>query len=612
LVDDFPPIALCAAKSAAFLFTIKISNDTLGKIFMKRHLFALFMLVLVLGFMPVHAQETEPIPWPPDPAQIFAPGVEIINVEVITPEPHRTASAPQYPWDNELRTITTSALPEAIPYAYPDEVREISGGIDRVSLTQWLVNVLENVENSPDSFHWVWMFNPITGEFVRYEALCGQEEIYSNNILEDRWLFYIDPDTERLHLCEIATGLLSDPLPEGMYPINYLRNLEPILSPDSNWVVAIVGGEPGLRGETYAFSYEVATEELRLLGDFYSYDTINFGEWFDTQFTIHTSDMPEYSTRTIYIADVSQSNSLDFAVSRFRYWPEYFDDPPRYEFISGIEGAGSLPINCSWIIYDISTRTYIRRPLGMLCQPDLGRLQGTAYYREVLDINSATATLVRYNALTREREDLKEGEIELIVDISTNIQLATLVLDDSGRIDNRPFEPTYNWGAGTMSPTSLACVDLSTEEILFSVPTYIDEFGSPKSWLDCTRDETNLGAYIFGYNDAQLYREESYLVQFTRGIEGYTETQHINYLARSLDREKVLTWKNGEYEGGLQVVGIEDGRSTDFIVNYHLPGMTLEIGLYDPQEQTLVVTVWREEKRLEEGGIQYIVRVPVP
>ncbi len=78
-----------------------------------------YMLLLILP-MPLQAQEATPIPWPPNPAEVFAPGIEVVEVITEWPAPTEEPSAWIYVTDEargetRLQNSVTGFLSDPLP-----------------------------------------------------------------------------------------------------------------------------------------------------------------------------------------------------------------------------------------------------------------------------------------------------------------------------------------------------------------------------------------------------------------------------------------------------------------------------------------------------------------
>src|SRR6266496_5723763 len=154
---------------------------------MKRLVYG-FLLLLLPGF----TQAQEAAPWPPDPAAIFAPGVEVVNAEVITLPPlpddiHPTA-------DDENRFVKTFDQTERTwkEFPYPTESKILSGNIsmrpDGNILFNWYYGSRPSDE-WPDA----WTLDPSTGVFSKPQTVCSG---YIQDLQGDgEWVFHTSKST---------------------------------------------------------------------------------------------------------------------------------------------------------------------------------------------------------------------------------------------------------------------------------------------------------------------------------------------------------------------------------------------------------------------------------
>jgi hypothetical protein len=431
---------------------------------MLKSLLHTFFLLMVLSTSFASAQHNT-APWPPNPEDIFAEGVEIENIWITDSE----GSTQVQP--NQIRAFTINGK----TYPWPENFED--AWVDDASFDESPFNVVEGMSyifaiQKGESEAQSWQLNLSTGDYRLYEAdtiatKCGEISIYG---LSEKWLFF--EDRQGVHLCQPSTGFLSKALPDDVnWNVDKISDMPVGISEstDGEWL-AFFGYESDTVGlQTSLYSYYLPTQQLTNLGTFVrDPHNLTFFLWVDTQVLFSTRDMPEWSTTYIYIADAARSNSLEFATQRFRYAPEYYDNPPRFEFIRGTEGGNSIA-DCTWIRYDISSRREQSYKLGSLCDAEYGVVDGTGYYRDVQPAFAPEAALVRFNPITKTREELFRAEIEAIEWVSTDERYAVLILDSNSRVDAIPFYPVYMWG--TPQNPYLALVSLVSGEILYQTPT---------------------------------------------------------------------------------------------------------------------------------------------
>ncbi len=330
--------------------------------------------------------------------------------------------------------------------------------------------------------------------------------------------------------------------------------------------------------ESLVYSYEIATEELRLLGQMPRYANFRVLAWSNHDVLITTSEWPEWSMRPVYVADVTSTNSLMYATTRRRFQPEFQNDPPRIEFMSGMEGD-SEQSGCSWVIYDVAARTEFQHDMGWLCNPEFGSLTGIGYYREVLPNNRSIATLVRYSPLTGERVDLYQGELEFTSWVSRDDRYAVLTIDHSGEVEMVPYlEGVYGnllpgYSERTAVELSLCLVDLVLDEEVFCVPTDWDiDFVMPMSSI-VQVDDNRYVALVHPRD------EEAYSKLFTRTASEVEETRLFPYPLLTLD-------------GGHQILHQTSAQTTEtFLYNVDTGVITPVTRAIDDQAWGLFISV---------------------
>jgi hypothetical protein len=453
----------------------------------------MLILALLLTMKVVTAQDD----FPPDPSEIFTDAVEVVEIfdpfvnrqNIVAPPQQDVAVA-----NDATRQLAVTYSEETTTYAYPDEVLSVRSNHVFVDTTVWF-NVVEQHGGG-----WVWILDLTTGEFSRFVARCGQLQVTYTSTALTPWVVYTDPYSGAQFLCETATGNLSSILP---YQRDW-RTDNITASPNGEWLALMAFAPSNNYSEVFIYSYQISTDTLNVLGSLYPEEVLFFERWVGTQILIGTSRMPEWHTRYLYIADAAFPNSLELAVTRFRFWPDYQENPPRYEFITGTEGGDGVPY-CSWIIYDIESRELVTHDLYSMCLPDIGMIDGTGYYRDLLDPQLRAATLARFTPLTGEREDLYTGEIEAVHWVSDDEHYAALTLDDSGRIDVHSsfYDP------GSPTNPSIALVDLQTDVILYQAAT---GWLSPAPWISYSNgsyirriDENTFLAFINRSNQEHIH-----------------------------------------------------------------------------------------------------------
>jgi hypothetical protein len=213
--------------------------------------------------------------------------------------------------------------------------------------------------------------------------------------------------------------------------------------------------------------------------------------------------MPEWWPIQLFAGDVTQPNSLVYAIGHVRYEPLYYDDPPRYEVVPGLNGSRVFLEDCVLQVYDLETQTFNEYALGNLC--DYGIIlpsgDGARLYRELNPDRATPATLVRFNPSTGEREDLLTGEIEWLESVSPNGRYAVLVMDSNGQIEGLPngigADPQFE---RVMTPY-LVLYDLAAQRIVYKTSTEWNQYPwemAVRRLHESTLDVTDRGRFIHG------------------------------------------------------------------------------------------------------------------
>ncbi|NUQ05932.1 MAG: hypothetical protein HUU31_18725 [Anaerolineae bacterium] len=403
---------------------------------------------------------------------LFAPGVEIVDIEVY-PSSHWLH------FDDGAREL----IIEGNRYPYPEQIERVA--FYRQDGNRLFIQVSES-RTSPSHVGrwWVWTFDLTNRQFSAVDAKCGQRTRLEDSDIRIGWVFVSEANGST-SLCAMDTGIHPVTLPSDLswsvYAF-YDGYLPIFVSPDRNWLLLFGENADG----TWAYSFHVADGSLNRLGLFPA-GTFVFswgGRWLGDTVMIETMNRESV---VVFRAQASNSDSLREVLSRYNYAPEFFSNPPRYEYINLKVPSYGLGGDCQRITYDVLNDVKQVTELGGLCRPEWGSLDGIAYYRDVV-ANGAEgiAALTRFDAAAMETEVLYEGEIEWIDWVSEDERYASVVLDSSGRIDTPPyFNPLFSWGIPDVP--RMALVDLQEDRILFEMPVgwkvCTDPLGGPDlSW----------------------------------------------------------------------------------------------------------------------------------
>jgi hypothetical protein len=572
-----------------------------------RLFFCLFLLLPTLA----RAQDATatPAPWPPDPRQLFAPGVEIVSTEIYPREEPPSSR----PWDDKKRVVyvdDSSGTSKA--FSYPEQVVSAAWP-DKLDEQTVFVSVVEQIPGSTQTRPWLWILNPITGVWTPYQAHCGQQSLYKSDEITQNWIFYESKEDGNTYLCETATGKMSSPLPANIdwymgYNGSGYRAIS--ISPDKKWLVFFgsVPNDPNYY-LMYAYSYEVASGKLNRLGGFAAFDNLQFERWVGTQVLIDTSEMPEFSTRAVYIADVTHPDNLELAVSRVRFDPVFQENPPRYDYVDGTEGSlDAKKLECKWIIYTISDRKQREYDMGTLCEPVIGKLGEIAYYRDLPFTNSPVASLVRFNPITGERKDLFTGEIESIEWVSPDEHYAILTLDTSGRVDTIPYIDIVGYWPD-MPNARLSYVDLQSKRVLFDIPAVWEldtwEYGAgPTASLRPQSDGSVLAVV-----PEQGCCTAGYVSRFELKNGVFIEKRLLENLVTYVG-EHYLVWADGrDVSNAINQVNLQTGKQIPIIKSFNDSAYRTAFAPLQP-DSIRVTLIPREVISRFARSVTYTIRLP--
>ena len=457
---------------------------------MKR-LAAAFLLLLPLLSSPIHAQDAAP--WPPDPKAIFAPGVEVVSVEVQAPRPY---NLPTY--DNKTRMVRvySETKQQWQTFPYPDEVKNFGGRIDPSSSHTLLLSTSMGgdfgVIPLPEG---QWLFDTDTGKFSRPELACG--EIKAEAGYGD-WVVQARDDNKSFFLCNSGSGKEVGPLP--LQKPDYLQSAS--TSPDGKHVVIF-----GNSDQIYSYAFD--TNTLIILGS--SQGTyIQWAGWIDNQRVfIYTTDEADmmFPWRNYSLADVTKPDSRKWIAQTIK--PREIttlDNPHRTQWITHSDDK------CLFTELNWETAKITDYDLDGLCSEGTVIPDGTndrLYFEynwpdDAFDMGVAvkqplSSKLVRYNPFTGKRTDLLNGEIEWVEDISPDGLNAVVVIDDDGCFEAYPREdpwdnPAYCESKRVSKPHHVV-VDLKTGDILYEQPTEWVSNGDGTHWYVCyNNDKVGVGS----------------------------------------------------------------------------------------------------------------------
>lgn len=465
------------------------------------------------------------------------------NVEIVDYGVWPSADSVRYDTDARLLLVGDQRYP------YPDVINLIYSA-QYTAAEKLILNVRESAPetgvNGVGFREWVWYFDIQTETFTRFTNRCDDRTRLNSFDIESPWIYVRDDDTGQVHLCELASGKISKPLPahlswEVQSPIS-TPTVPVSASPDGQWFVLI-----GVNSDQiHVFSYNILSENLKELG----LVACNFCveghavSWYGSLVTIWIWNN---NTHQIYSAEVDQADSLELAVTRPRYLPEFYENPPRYDYVNFTLPENIWDTQCERVIYDILSGATQIVEMGSACRPEQGSLDGIGYYRDVTRGADGIAALMRFDTETGESEILYEGEIELLEWISPDERFAVLVTGSNGRIDILPFLASDSAWRFPDSP-KLTFVDLVTDTILFEDWTgwrWCDApFGGPDwSWSGLVSENSVTSCGNIGPTGAIVPRADGTLL-----VIGALEPQESQGIASSTGFADIVRVKDGMIE----------------------------------------------------------------
>jgi hypothetical protein len=455
-----------------------------------------------------------------NPADVLAEGVELVQ------------RLPILNADNDSRMFyyfddtTWTASP------YPSDMAWIEDWRQRTDGT-FLLTSLE-FDQAFRGIHTYWLYDPKLIKITRPEMVCGIVRTLPG---EGKWILYRQPDDQPYRLCFTETGQSTEPLPADIQPDSCLIGA----SPDGKWFVL----SDCKFGGFSLYSYEPATKKLVYLGTnpYGDDENVEIVRWVDnTRPVIFSQMFMNLSSRTLFAADVTKSNSLQVIASDIMQYDlpvaYYFDSPPRYEWIPyelGIIGAGTddeetkklFEAGCSRHIFDLRTLTLTvqkRFPDNCGLGTAIGDGTGDRLYRNIHD-DYTLATLMRFNFETGASRKLFTGKIAWIDSVSPGGQYAQLLFTQGELLRDRWFLDKDMNRAELPSP-SVYIMDLKTGGVVFETSlTPLMEGDFLPQWLTPELQWIDNQAFILTYTrydkQADVVSKTYRLVQLT--VKGYTQ-----------------------------------------------------------------------------------------
>jgi hypothetical protein len=435
-----------------------------------------FLLLLFPTLARAQDATATPAPWPPDPQQLFAPGVEVLKTEILAPK-KRYLTLPKYDNEKRILRVYDQQSDRWNEYAYPPEIDEngFTGDIETYDANTLLLSTYpKQYERNSTLSSFQWLLDVRTGQFTRAQLACSMLKAPPG---KGTWI--VDTRENSSFICNTETG-------EEVRPSPSLRGYKTAeASPDRRRVVLFTLGRD-------VYSYDFSTGKLFLLGHVSGEDRSVF--WIDNhRFFIRSTNALQdmtYPWINYYLADATQENSLEGITYTFK--PAEItsrENPRRYEWVAYGDDECFLK--------ELNWETGVIRALKLdVC--DIGQVindgsNDRLYYQLLGRIGDDgiwypyTAELVRFNPFTGYRQELLKGEIEWVENISPAGKYAVVLLDDDGCFEAYPREdrdqrlpPCTPQKAST--PRHVI-IDLKTGKQLYQRPTEWYDTGYDQ-WYD--------------------------------------------------------------------------------------------------------------------------------
>jgi hypothetical protein len=476
-----------------------------------------FAIALLILFVTSIVQAQDVPPWPPDPAAIFADGVEVVSVEMLD---NVQPSAINKPFmDVEGRAVV---MPDGRVFPWLEEFPFASFYIDPgVNVNDYLY--IAESRHPQGEIDTVWQLDKNTGVYSALESskadtVCGP---ISLDFIKEKWVWL-----ESRQYCEMATGKKTIPLSEDFIRLTdiYSQITRPIPTPDGQMLL-ILGKQADSDAELIAYRYDMADDSFEAVGTFTQGKFVGFEDWagdrvavLDTYGNRSGDVYPEfygYVAIDLEKGDIRQWSAFVSPIAPSTWITYHTDGTPTITRREPIN-AEMLDASCRVTRDDILAHTTLSYEFPSACYPEYS-VQNDDYYREISS-DQTQSTVFKVNRSTGERADLYRGEIEGVVWVSPAEGYAALVLDNNGVI-NHPGH-IQNTDTST-SDAQLALINLQTGDILYIIPadTEFTNTWTPsvRAFPDNRLELVTLGA------------EENTLIEFNEGtvlafaVQGYIE-----------------------------------------------------------------------------------------
>lgn len=417
-----------------------------------------FFLIFMSAVSSTLAQEREPAPWPPeDPAALFGPDVEVIEVRI--PEVAPPAYSNRLSYNNATRQIIYRDAQYPYPTRFEGEI--VGNSIIPNGIVQ-TGSALYMREGDRDEVHY-WYLNLNTGEWL--ELLEQPQELQTNcgfvpfrDYSAADWIL-LDGGQDRQHLCQVTTGVRTAALPAA----NDQWEILGLLS-TSDRLLLRAHKTDSAENQRILFVYDLTSQQ------FTSYGVI-------TPLPVGFRLLNEH---TLLLTPDNRNSSLQVQETDMQQVVIDLETDQRTFFSAGTVWSGDYGIYmqnsgegfeaaCEFEFAETTRLNVVHLSLNTSCTPDF-REEEIAYFR-VVNENMTQADLVRLNRHTGEVQTLYSGELEFISWVSPDERYAGVVVGNNGTINDPPGTNSFFHSAGD---ELLYIIRLEDQAVLFEVEAKTD------------------------------------------------------------------------------------------------------------------------------------------
>jgi hypothetical protein len=450
---------------------------------------SLFIGLLILSCVGLAQEADAPAPWPPNPEDIFAEGVEWSVIE------YEIADGP-VKIDNERKIVRVLETETNTWREYPSPVADRSLNVGMRS--DGLVNVWIYNEIGRDPLPGeLFVLDPETGVYTEPPTVC-EGKVIQADAGEGKWVAAHHDEAEtQAFLCQSETGEQREVLPQDLSVWRIYPN------PSGTQLVAI--GQQYRSSESFElYAYNLVKNTIISLGEMsHPYEIyVSACDWLnDTTVVLCSSGMQSWLWVRRVVFDIAQENGLQDTLSGYG-WDEdtiRLEDPVRYisasvaRYSGARTGTEAADLPCTVSVYD-ATGPH-EHQIGTDCIPiliDPSTIapfyhQGNSLYFLVETDRYGTklSTLTRYDIENETTTQVGPFEIEIenIVSVSPDERYVVLLMDDNNVLDF-PWEtyPTeccqqqYGW--------FVTIIDSQTDDIVYLSERLGIYSSSDVTWLD--------------------------------------------------------------------------------------------------------------------------------